>query len=172
MQQGYTHIYTGNGKGKTTAVMGLALRAVGSGKKVFIGQFVKSQVYHEVKAIRKFLPDIEVKLYGNSCMLSREPNEKDISCAKSGLADVKTKLLAKEYDVVVLDEIMIALYYKLLMLEEVLEVLDSKAEETELVLTGRYAPKELIQRADLVTEMLEVKHYYQQGVLSRRGIDN
>ncbi len=172
MERGYIHIYTGNGKGKTTAVMGLSLRAVGAGKRVFIGQFVKSMVYHDVKAIREFLPNIEVVLYGNSCMLSREPNEKDIACAKNGLAEVKKKLLAKEYDVVVLDEIMIALFYKLLDLEEVLELLDLKPDETELVLTGRYAPKELIERADLVTDMQEVKHYYQQGVLSRKGIDN
>ncbi len=171
MQKGYTHIYTGNGKGKTTAAIGLAIRAVGAGKKVFIAQFVKGMLYNEIKAIQKYLPTIEVQLYGQSCFIDRAPNEQDIAAAKHGLAEVQNKMLSNTFDVIILDEINIALYFKLLSVEEVLALIAQKPKHTELIMTGRYAPEALIEKADLVTDMREVKHYYQQGVLSRLGID-
>ncbi len=171
MQKGYIHIYTGNGKGKTTAAIGLAIRAVGAGKKVFIAQFVKGMLYNEIKAIQQHLPVIEVQLYGQSCFIDRAPNEQDIAAAKHGLTEVQNKMLSNTFDVIILDEINIALYFKLLSVEEVLALIAQKPKHTELIMTGRYAPDALIAKADLVTDMQEVKHYYQQGVLSRPGID-
>ncbi len=171
MQKGYVHIYTGDGKGKTTAAIGLAVRAVGAGKKVLVAQFVKGMLYNEIKAIRQHLPSIEVKLYGESCFINRAPNQQDVDAAKQGLKEVQRKMLSDAFDVIVLDEINIALHFKLLSVEEVLSVIAQKPMGTELILTGRYAPDALIEKADLVTNMQEVKHYYQQGVLSRAGID-
>ncbi len=171
MQKGYIHIYTGNGKGKTTAAIGVAIRALGAGKKVFIAQFVKGMLYNEIKAIQQYLPAIEVQLYGQSCFIDRAPNEQDIAAAKHGLAEVQNKMLSNTFDVIILDEINIALHFKLLSVEEVLALIAQKSKHTELIMTGRYAPESLIEKADLVTDMQEVKHYYQQGVLSRPGID-
>ncbi len=171
MQKGYTHIYTGNGKGKTTAAIGLALRAVGAGKKVFIGQFVKGMLYHEIKAIQQYLPSIEVKIYGNSCFIDRSPSKDDIVIAQKGIAEIQEKISSEIIDMMILDEINIAIYFKLLSVEDVLSIIERKPVHTELIITGRYAPDALIDKADLVTNMQEVKHYYQQGVLSRAGID-
>ncbi len=112
-----------------------------------------------------------MELYGHSCFIDRQPNEQDILAAKKGLADVRSKMLSNTMDVVILDEISIAIYYGLLSVKEVLAVMEQKPVSTELILTGRYAPDALIEKADLVTDMQEVKHYYQQGILSRSGID-
>ena len=168
MEKGYIHIYTGNGKGKTTAAFGLAIRAALSGKKVFIGQFVKDMKYNETK-IEKYLDNIEIKQLGRGCFIYENPEDKEI--AKKGLNECGKLLSSGDYDLIILDEINIALYYKLFEVSDVIEVLNNRSEKTEVVLTGRYAPKELIEMADLVTEMVEVKHYYTQGILSRSGID-
>jgi len=170
LDKGYIHVYTGNGKGKTTAAFGLALRALCAGKKVYIGQFVKGMKYSEDKA-REYLPNIEIHQFGDSCFINREPNDKDIELAREGLMKCKNILTSKEYDLVILDEISIALYFGLIKVEEVIEILKNKEYSVEVVLTGRYTPKEIIEVADLVTEMKEIKHYYSQGVLSREGID-
>lgn len=167
--KGYIHVYTGNGKGKTTAAFGLAVRAMYAGKKVYIGQFVKGMKYSETGL--DALETIDIEQYGETCMISREPDHNDIQMAKEGLDKIHKIIQSNVYDVVILDELTIALYYKLLDLKDVLEVLDKKPEETELIITGRYAPDALIDKADLVTEMKEIKHYYKQGVLSREGID-
>lgn len=169
--KGYVHVYTGNGKGKTTAAFGLALRAVGAGKKVYIGQFVKGQAYSEIQAVSECLPGITVKQLGLGCFIINEPTQADIDAARQGLTEVADALHCGLYDMVILDEVTIALFYKLLSVEEVLEVVASKPEATEVVLTGRYAPQELIDAADLVTEMREVKHYYTSGVEARVGIE-
>lgn len=169
--KGYIHVYTGNGKGKTTAAIGLALRAVGAGKKVYIAQFVKGMIYSEIKALMKYVPSVDVKQYGLDCFITREPTEEDILAARHGLKEVSEIIQGGAYDVVVLDEVTIALYYKLFDVDELIKIIKNKPYETELVITGRYAPPELIDIADLVTDMKEVKHYYQQGVLSREGID-
>lgn len=171
MEKGYIHIYTGNGKGKTTAAFGLAIRAALSGKKVFIGQFVKDMKYNETK-IENYLHNIVIKQLGTGCYINREPSLEDIKANNDGLEECKEILLNGEYDLVILDEINIALYFKLFSIQDVIEILKNKKYETEVVLTGRYAPEELIEMADLVTEMTEIKHYYSQGVLSRNGIDH
>lgn len=170
MQKGFIHIYTGNGKGKTTAAFGLAIRAALSGKKVFIGQFVKDMKYNETK-IEDYLHNIEIKQLGRGCFIYENPDGVDKEIAKKGLDECSALLSSGEYDLVILDEINIALYYKLFEVTDVVNALKNKAVKTEVVLTGRYAPQELIDMADLVTEMVEIKHYYSHGVLSREGID-
>jgi cob(I)alamin adenosyltransferase len=171
LEKGYIHVYTGDGKGKTTAAFGLAVRATGAGKKVFIGQFVKSMEYSEVKSMA-FLKDyVDVELFGHGCFITKDPDPQDITAAKAGLERIREIFQDTSYQVVILDEITIAIFYQLIGVEEVLSLIDAKPYDVELVLTGRYAPEEILGRADLVTEMKEIKHYYTQGVLSREGID-
>ena len=169
--KGYIHIYTGNGKGKTTAAFGLALRAAGAGKNIFIGQFVKGQIYSEIRAVRKYCPTVTVKQYGLECFIVHEPTQKDIDIARRGLKEISEIIRSGRYDMVILDEANIALYYKLFTIKELLAVLKKKPKEMEIVITGRYAPPELIDFADLVTEMKEIKHYYTSGVQAREGIE-
>ncbi len=169
--KGYIHVYTGNGKGKTTAVLGLALRAVGAGKKVYFAQFVKGEIYSEIDAINRYIPEITVKQYGRGCFIVNKPTLEDIQAAKEGLEEVGAVIRSGKYDVVVLDEATIALHYKLFSVEELIAVLQEKREETEIAITGRYAPEELIEIADLVTEMKEIKHYYTKGISARKGIE-
>jgi cob(I)alamin adenosyltransferase len=168
--EGYIHLYTGTGKGKTTAALGLALRATGAGKKVFIAQFVKGMHYNEIDAL-KHLPDIELKQYGLKCFIVNEPSKKDIDAARKGFEEVSEIIKNNKYDLVILDEICIAIYYSLLAITEILSLLKSKPKEMEIVMTGRYATTELIAIADLVTEMKEIKHYYQKGIDARKGIE-
>lgn len=170
MNKGYIHIYTGNGKGKTTAAFGLAVRAKYAGQKVYIGQFIKSMKYHEVN-IEKDLTDIKIEQFGTGCFISRKPNKEDIEAAKDALKKCGNILKEGIYDLVILDEINIALYFKFFSVEDVIRILDNRAENVEVVLTGRYAPKELMEKADLVTEMKEIKHYYEKGVPARGGIE-
>lgn len=165
------HVYTGNGKGKTTAAFGLSLRAAGAGKKVFFAQFVKGRTYAEIRAVEKYLPMITVKQYGLDCFIYNDPTEKDIQAAQKGLEEVTDKLSSGQYDVVVLDEASIALYYRLFSLDNLWNAISGRAEKTEVIVTGRYAPQELIDKADLVTEMKEIKHYYSKGIEAREGIE-
>jgi cob(I)alamin adenosyltransferase len=168
--KGYIHLYTGNGKGKTTAAFGLALRAVGAGKRVFIAQFVKGMHYAEMDAIERFA-EIELKQYGLDCFIVNKPTQDDIDAARAGLAEVSQIIAKNKADLLILDEICIALHYHLFDIEEVVALLKNKPEEMEIVMTGRYAPPELYEMADLVTEMTEIKHYYNQGVEARKGIE-
>jgi cob(I)alamin adenosyltransferase len=170
MTQGFIQVYTGNGKGKTTAALGLALRAAGAGKKVFIAQFVKGMHYSELN-ILPTLPGITVKQYGRKCFIREKPVQEDYLLARSGLEECAGILLSGEYDIVILDEANIALYYGLFSIEELKSVIVKRASHTELVITGRYAPPALIEMADLVTEMKEIKHYYTRGVEARLGIE-
>lgn len=170
MSKGYMHIYTGNGKGKSTAAFGLAVRAACADKKVYIGQFVKDMKYSET-AIVDVLPNIEIEQLGRGCFIKKDPDPADVQIAKEALSHCAQKLRLGHYDVVILDEIFIALYYELIELNAVIHALTNRATHVEVVLTGRYAPEALIEMADLVTEMKEIKHYYTQGVLSRPGID-
>lgn len=169
--KGYIQIYTGNGKGKTTAALGLTLRAVGAGKKVFFAQFIKGQMYSEVKAIQNYLPSVEIRQYGSECFIFNEPKQNDIAMAQKGLKEIEEVIVSGDYDIVVLDEANIAVYYKLFSAHELIEVLNKKPDETEIVITGRYAAEELIEIADLVTEMGEIKHYYNRGIQARTGIE-
>ncbi|MBE0451275.1 MAG: cob(I)yrinic acid a,c-diamide adenosyltransferase [Clostridia bacterium] len=170
MSKGYMHIYTGNGKGKTTAAFGLAIRAACAGKKVYIGQFVKDMKYSETKIV-DFLPNIVIEQLGEGCFISKNPTEQDRLVARKALQKCATILESEQYDLVILDEINIALYYDLIDVNEVIDALEHRKKSIEVVLTGRYAPEKLIVLADLVTEMKEIKHYYTQGVLSREGFD-
>jgi len=169
--KGFVQLYTGDGKGKTTAAFGLALRAGGAGLKVFIGQFVKGKTYNENVAAQKYLKNIKVKQYGLGCFIVISPTEDDIRAARKGLDEMRKIIQKGKFDVVIMDEVNIALYYKLFAVRELLEIIKNKPEHVELVLTGRYAPQELIEAVDLVTEMKEVKHYYQQGIEARKGIE-
>lgn len=169
--KGYIHIYSGNGKGKTTAAFGLALRAVGAGKRIYIAQFVKGKPYSEIDAVSLFLPAIKITQYGLGCFIYNEPTAKDIEAARNGLADVTRIITEGNYDVVILDEACIAIYYNLFTSGDLIETLKAKPEPMEIIITGRYASPELIEFADLVTEMKEIKHYYTKGVEARKGIE-
>lgn len=170
MEKGYVHVYTGDGKGKTTAAFGLALRALCAGEKVYIGQFVKSMKYNETKVDQKY-DAIKIDQFGRGCFIHKEPEQQDIDMAWRGLNHCAELMKKGEYDVVILDEITIALYFKMFTAQDVIEAIKQREPKVEVVITGRYAPQELIDFADLVTEMKEVKHYYRQGVMSRSGID-
>ncbi len=167
---GYVHVYTGNGKGKTTAAFGLALRSACAGKSVYIGQFIKGMRYSELD-VPKYIPNIVVEQYGRGCFIKGVPAQEDVDAARRGFEKVSRYILDGAYDLIVLDEINIAVYFKLLTADEVLDVLTKRHQRPEVVLTGRYAPKEFIEYADLVSEIVEVKHYYQKGVQARKGIE-
>lgn len=173
--KGLVQVYTGDGKGKTTAALGLALRAVGYGYRVYIGQFLKGTHYGELDAIRKLAPQIIIQQYGSSQWIHLRETDKpaiaDIKRAKAGLSKLSDALCSGDYDIVVADEIFVALHFKLLKLEDIIKLIKSKPRNVELVLTGRKAPPEIFEYADLVTEMREIRHPYQTGILARRGIE-
>lgn len=170
--KGYIQLYTGNGKGKTTAAFGLAVRALCAGKRIFIGQFVKSIKYNETRIESLFEKQLVIRQFGRGCFLDHKPGKEDVFSASEGLRQCAEVLASAQWDLVVLDELTIAVYFGLLTDEEVLRALEQRASGTEVVLTGRYASEKLIEKADLVTEMCEVKHYYTQGILSRDGFDH
>lgn len=170
MDKGYIHVYTGNGKGKTTAALGIAVRGVSAGEKVFFAQFIKGMAYSELKS-QDFMPNFKIQQFGKNCFIYNDPTEEDVKLARNGLESCKEILKSGEYDIVVLDELNIAIYYNLFTVEEVIETIKSRASHVEVIITGRYADDKLIEIADLVTDMKEVKHYYMQGIESRRGID-
>ena len=171
LTKGYIQLYTGDGKGKTTAALGLALRASGHSLRTYIGQFMKGQRYGELEALRDH-PLITLEQYGDPrCIRREEVTAEHVGQARQGLERAREAMLSGDYDLVVLDEINVSIWFGLLETEEVLALLDQKPEHVEVVLTGRRAPQALIDRADLVTEMREVKHYYQQGVTARVGIE-
>jgi cob(I)alamin adenosyltransferase len=169
--KGYVHVYTGNGKGKTTAAIGLAIRAAGAGMRVYIAQFVKGMHYSELDALDRYVDRITLKQYGRDCFIEKEPEEEDIQAARQGLEEVKGILASGDYQMVILDEANIATHYKLFSPDELIEVVRSKPEAVELVITGRNADPKVVALADLVTEMKEVKHYYNRGVQARPGIE-
>jgi cob(I)alamin adenosyltransferase len=168
--KGYIQVYTGNGKGKTTAALGLALRAAGADKQVYIAQFVKGMPYSE-QNILPAIDKITLKQYGRGCFIYQKPTPEDIETARDGLKEVALILQKGEHDLVVLDEACIALYYSLFSFDELNEAITNRAAHVEVVVTGRYAPPELVELADLVTEMNEIKHYYTCGVEARKGIE-
>jgi len=170
--KGYVQVYTGDGKGKTTAALGLALRAVGAGLNVFIGQFAKGMEYSEIKAIRERLPEITIRQYGRDCFIVNKPTDDDIAIARRGLTEVRDVIQSGKYDVIILDEANIAIHFGLFSIDDLLKIIALKPANLELIITGRKAHPDLIKAADLVTEMLEIKHYYQQGVQARQGIES
>lgn len=169
--KGYVQVYTGNGKGKTTAAIGQAIRAAGAELKVFMGQFIKGMYYCELESLKKFSDFITVHQYGRDCFICGKPCQEDFQCAQDGLKDIREKINSGNYDLVILDEVNMATYYKLFEVEKVLEIIYNKPQSVELILTGRMADPRIIEAADLVTEMKEIKHYYQQGVQARKGIE-
>ena len=169
--QGLIQVYTGDGKGKTTAALGLALRAAGAGLKVFIGQFLKGAEYSEIKALRQLAPGIEIKQYGRRCFIKDKPDEEDIRLAQNGLVEMDSVIQSGDYDLVILDEANIAVYYNLFSVDELLKVVQNRPKQVEIVITGRNADSRIIAAADLVTEMREIKHYYQKGIAARLGIE-
>lgn len=171
-QKGYIQVYTGEGKGKTTAALGISLRAVCAGKSVFFGQFIKGMKYSELKAI-EFLPNFEMEQFGRNSFVIGNPTAEDLKLAEAGLHKIECIITGKEpcYDIVVLDEINIAMHYGLISTDRVMDILQRKRPDLEVILTGRYAPDKIIEMADLVTEMKEIKHYYKNGVAARVGIE-
>ncbi|UCE22508.1 MAG: cob(I)yrinic acid a,c-diamide adenosyltransferase [Candidatus Aminicenantes bacterium] len=172
-RKGYIQVYTGSGKGKTTAALGLALRAAGHKQRVYIGQFLKGQMYGELLSAKLLAPYITIEQFGRKGFIhvTKDPDKEDIQKAKRGLKRCLEVMLSLKYRIIILDEINVAVYFNLLTEKEVLEFLSQKPEGVEVILTGRYAPATFIKKADLVTEMKEKKHYYKKGVKAREGIE-
>lgn len=171
IKKGLFQVYTGDGKGKTTAALGLALRAVGAGMKVFFGQFVKGMEYGELTSIAQYFPGIVIKQYGRDCFIQNQPEAEDVALAKAGLEEIKKVLMSGEFQLVVLDEASIATYFDLFSVDDLISVVSHRVPDVEVVVTGRKADARLIEIADLVTEMVEVKHYYLKGIEARKGIE-
>jgi cob(I)alamin adenosyltransferase len=171
--RGYIQVYTGTGKGKTTAALGLALRAAGHGLKTYIGQFLKGQEYGELRALAPLVEFITVEQFGRKGFIhvGRDPDQEDYDRARFGLEKCREALLSGSYNLVVLDEVCVALHFGLLSEADVLGFLDQKPGHVEVVLTGRFAPQAVLDRADLVTDMTALKHYYDRGVRARDGVE-
>lgn len=174
LTQGYVQVYTGNGKGKTTAALGQAIRAAGYGLKTYIVQFMKEYPYSELKGLKELKDYITIEQYGGDEFVYRKelPDKKEIDKARQGLARAKAKMLSGIFDIVILDEVCVAIYFGLFTDEEILTFIKQKPDHVEIILTGRYCPDKLIERAELVTEMKEIKHYYQDGIAARKGIES
>jgi cob(I)alamin adenosyltransferase len=170
MRKGCVQVYTGNGKGKTTAALGLALRAYGAGWRVLFGQFIKARETSEIRLLREKLPDITVEQYGRG-MLRGVVNDEDRAAARQGLSRLHTAMAGGAYDLVIADELNVALAKGLVPLDAVLDLIRNKPPQVELVLTGRGAHPGVIEHADLVTEMRCIKHYLDAGVPAREGIE-
>ena len=170
--QGFVQVYTGDGKGKTTAALGLALRAAGAGLRVYFGQFIKNADYSEIKALARFADCITVRQFGRGCFLLTEPAPEDRAAARRGLDNVRQALVSGDYDLVIADEANVAVALGLIEPDDLVALIDLRPEQVELVLTGRSAPDAVLTRADLVTEMRCVRHYYDRGVLARPGIES
>jgi len=170
-QKGYLQVYTGDGKGKTTAALGLALRAAGAGVRVYIAQFVKGMYYAELKALERFSDLMVIERFGRECFIRKTPQQEDITLARQGLARAGEIIAAGQYPLVILDEASIAIHFGLFSTADLLQILRHRPAWVEVVVTGRRAPEELLAAADLVTEMKEIKHYYQLGVAARDGIE-
>ncbi|HPM76485.1 MAG TPA: cob(I)yrinic acid a,c-diamide adenosyltransferase [bacterium] len=170
---GYVQVYTGNGKGKTTAALGLAFRAWGRGLRTYIGQFMKGQFYAELAAAHKTDGHIVIEQYGKDTFIHvvNPPAQEDVAMAQTGLEKIRQALTGGEFDVVIADEINTAHYFHLITSAQMLELMKLKPEGVELIFTGRYCPEEIVAAADLVSEMKEVKHYYQAEVPARDGIE-
>ncbi len=173
--KGLVIVYTGSGKGKTTAALGMALRALGHGFKIAMIQFIKGSWYYgELKSSSRLEPDFELVAAGKGfvgIIDDNKPIEDHVNAAKEALQISKEKITSGKYDIIILDEINYAVNLKLISVDDVLELIKLKPKKTTLVLTGNYASEKVIEVADLVTEMKEVKHPYRQGRKAKRGID-
>ncbi|MBM4300581.1 MAG: cob(I)yrinic acid a,c-diamide adenosyltransferase [Deltaproteobacteria bacterium] len=173
LSRGLIQVYTGDGKGKTTCALGLALRAVGQGLQAYMVQFMKGRETGEARAAAgRLAPDLTLRSFGRPGLVNlRAPDPEDLALVREAWGLARQVILAGEYDLVILDEINLALTFNLLAAEEVFKVLRDRPPWVEVVLTGRQAPPELVELADLVTEMRPLKHYYEAGVQARRGIE-
>ena len=191
MEAGYFQIYTGNGKGKTTAAIGLAIRALGAGLSVYFGQFIKGMRYSEIAMLERLASmndgkngfdevpaegsrragALAIRQYGRGCFIFRDPGQADMEAASAGLAEARNALVSGAYDLVILDEINVAIKLGVVQESDAIAIAQARPSGVELVMTGRYAPDSLIHMADLVTEMREIKHYYAAGVQARDGIE-
>jgi cob(I)alamin adenosyltransferase len=172
LERGLIQVYTGDGKGKTTAALGLALRAAGHGLRVYIVQYMKGWPDYGELAALKHQPNITLVQFGRPDFVDRDnPDAKDIELAQQALRHSLDVVREGRYDVLVLDEINVALDYGLVSLDQVLAVLEAKPPHVELVLTGRGAHPQIVERADLVTEMRQIKHPYSRGIGGRKGIE-
>ena len=170
--RGLVIVITGNGKGKTTAAFGQALRAVGQGYKVFIIQFMKGRDYGEFVAAEKYLPRLTIRRSGLDSFVMRDhPAPVDIELARQGFDLAKEAVTSGKYDMIILDEINVAVDFKLIPLEDVIDLIKNKPPALDLILTGRYAAKAIIKLADTVSEVKEIKHHYAAGVKERAGIE-
>lgn len=172
--EGRVQIYTGNGKGKTTAALGLAVRAACAGLKVYIGQFMKGMEYSELSLPERFPGSITLEQYGTPRLLCKgeSPAPEDMRAAASGLRRLREELVSCRWDVVVADELCVAVHLGLVSEAEALSIITARPPDVELVLTGRYATDAMVAAADLVTDMHEVKHYYaSESLPARKGIE-
>ncbi len=173
LERGLVQVYTGDGKGKTTAALGLAMRAIGNGFKVFMIQFMKGQIFYgELKIAEMHSPDFVIKQYGRPDFVNpKNPEAIDVKLAQEAMKYARRIIKGGKYDIVILDEVNVAVSFGLIKLDDLIHLIRNKPENVELVLTGRYAAPEVIEMADLVTEMRAVKHYYDRGVQARVGIE-
>lgn len=171
LKKGFVQVYTGNGKGKSTAAFGMALRAAGAGLRVFLGQFIKKGNFSEIKALAIFGDSIKIRQFGRGCFVGQKPSPADCELAHKGLMEAETEMLSGNYDVVILDEANCAVWKGLFTTDELLKVISGKPENVEMILTGRNADPRVVACADLVTEMREIKHYCGKGVPARKGIE-
>ena len=169
--KGYVQIYTGNGKGKTTAAYGLAVRAIGAGMKVCIVQFIKGLYSSEFETFKRLSDSIDVFQYGDGNFIIGKPTSSDINKVKKGLEKLKSVIKSGKYQIIILDEINLAVFLKIITVDEIIEILINRPKDVELILTGRHAHPKIIEMADLVTEMNEIKHYYKKGISARIGIE-
>lgn len=171
LEQGFLQVYTGSGKGKTTAALGLTLRAAGAGLRVFLAQFAKGTPTSELAALERFADLVTVRQYGGGRFIRGGPAPEDIAAARTGLEEVRRVMASGGCDVMILDEACVAADLGLITQEELLELAAARPPRMEMVITGRRAEARLLERADLVTEMREVRHYYAAGVVARTGIE-
>ncbi len=173
LEKGLVQVYTGNGKGKTTAAFGAALRAVGRGLKVYVIQFIKGGFDYGELHSAKHVPNLKLTAFGRGRFITASPpSEEDVELAKQAFELAKDVIQNGKYDMVILDEINVVLNLKMIDINEAVKLIKNKPEHVELILTGRYAPTQIIELADLVTEMKEVKHPFAKGVPPREGIEH
>jgi cob(I)alamin adenosyltransferase len=172
LEKGLVQVYTGDGKGKTSAAFGLALRAIGRGFRVYVIQFIKGGFDYGELYVTKYLPNLTLKAFGQGKFITETPpSRKDVELAKEAFALAKEVVESGEYDFVVLDEVNVAVHLGLIDVKDVVSLVKSKPAHVELVLTGRYAPREIVDLADLVTEMREIRHPYHKGMKPRKGVE-
>jgi cob(I)alamin adenosyltransferase len=169
--KGYVHIYTGEGKGKTTAALGLALRAAGAGLRIYVCQFMKRGDYSEIKALERYSELITIKQFGTGKFIREKPSQQDVAAAQEAISEIRRIFSSGSYDVVIMDEANVALHLGLISMDDIKDLIRVKPDHMELILTGRNAPQELMEIADLVTEMKLIKHYFRDGVQARTGIE-